>query len=216
MFLSKYICTAVSLAQPSTAIAKESVNHTIEVPCTQLREPVQSYTTKAQINSSRAQHGASAMDQPSNPPTKTTSLTRFLETYAEPYTIRTERALLYKTGFISLAVRYGPLVIKQFSRDHEEIYEVSSGCQRGFSIAIELPWFLSRRIILTVFAWQELSRSRGLSLRWNRSFPSVVPNSAPVMQLALTGLYHWYRKLILSGRGFASRCPVRWYQSFTR
>lgn len=127
------------------------------------------------------------MDQPSNPPTKTTSFTRFLETYAEPYTIRTERPLLYKTGFISLAVRYGPLVIKQFSRDHEEIYEVSSGCQRGFSIAIQLPWFLSKRIILTVFAWQELSRSRGLSLRWNLSFPSVVPNSAPVMQLALTG-----------------------------
>lgn len=149
----------------------------------QLMESAQNYTQKPPINSSQARQGMSPMDRAINSSIKSASSARFLE----PYSIKTEQALLYKTGFMSLALRYGPLVMRRFSQEYGETYEVTSTCQRGFNIAIKLPWYLSREMILTVFAWQRVSQFHGLSFQLNLAFPKVVPNSAPIMKLALIG-----------------------------
>jgi hypothetical protein len=193
---------------PSTAMAGEAADHTSEAPFAQLREPPERCTIrKVQIDCSQAQQERSPMDQPAGPPVKSTSLIRFLQTYAEPYTISTQRALLYKTNFISFAVRYGPLVMRRFSREQDEIYEISPSCQHGFSIAIQLSWYFLGKMMLNVFAWREVSRFRGLSLQWNLSFPRVVPISAPIMDLARTGDIAGME--ILFSAGEASPADVR-------
>lgn len=184
----------------STTIAREEISHTNGVPRLQLMVSAQKYTQKAQINSSRAQYD---MSPATNSPIKSANSKRFLE----PHSIKTERALLYKTGFISLALRYGPLVMRHFSRQNEEIYEVTSICQRGFNLAIKLPWYLSREMILTVFAWQGLSQFQGLSFQLNLAFPKIVPNSAPIMKLALIGDVFGMEKLFSAGE--ASPVDVR-------
>lgn len=169
----------------------------------QLMVSAQEYTQKAQINSSRAQYDMSPINRDTRSPIKSANSRRFLE----PHSIKTERALLYKTGFISLALRYGPLVMRHFSREIEEIYEVTSTYQRGFNIAIKLPWYLSREMVLTAFAWQAVNQFQGLSFQLNIAFPKVVPNSAPIMKLALIGDFFGMEKLFSAGE--ASPVDVR-------
>ena len=113
-------------------------------------------------------------------------LRSFLESYLEPTSIKCDYTYLYQIGHAALALRLGPLVVKRFSQDFDEIYEVPSDNYYGLGITIQFPWHYLGRITLAIFAVRQSYQYLSFSLQWNISFPRVVPVSSPIMKLART------------------------------
>ena len=128
---------------------------------------------------------ASRHSQPMS--SKSSSLTTFLENYNEPISIKSHDTHLLQISSVSLALQSGPLIVKRFSYEHGEIYEVSSSNQYGFGLAVQLPWYYFGRMMLNIFIVRQSHQRLDFSLRCDFSFPSVVPHSAAIMKLAYTG-----------------------------
>ena len=114
-------------------------------------------------------------------------LRSFLESYVEPISIKSDYIYLYNTRYASLALRLGPLIVKRFSQDYDEIYEVSSDDHYGIGISFQFPWYYLGRITLALFAKRQTHQYLNFSLQWNISFPGVVPTFSPIMKLARKG-----------------------------
>ena len=126
-------------------------------------------------------------EQSISPSASRRSFNYFLENFYEPSSIKSNHSYLFETKFVSMALRFGPLIVKRFSQEQEEFHEVSSKGYHGADIAIRLPFWFLARVNLSLFAMRQSHQCLSLSLQWNVSFPKVVPNSAPIVRLARIG-----------------------------
>ena len=159
-----------------------------QVNPTQSRAPGNRYVgLQPGLSFVQAQEGTEAMDQALSKSAACSSLTRFLESFIEPSSVKSNSSYRYDVKGASLALRFGPLIVKRFSQQQVEIYEVPPDGYCGLSIAIRLPKYFMTRINLALFAMRQSRHGLSFSLQWNVSFPRVIPSSAPVMELARNG-----------------------------
>ena len=131
--------------------------------------------------------GTDAMDNLHSPSADYSSLTRFLERFIEPSSIKSESSYHYGMKYVSLALRFGPLIVRRFSHQQVEYYEVPAHGYYGLDLAVRLPMCFLVRINLALFAMRQSRQSLSFSLQWNMSFPRVIANTAPVIALARKG-----------------------------
>lgn len=122
-----------------------------------------------------------------NPPVKSANLKHFFETYVEPASIKSYYTSLYRIRKASLAFRSGPLIVKRFSQEQEEIYEVPPNGYYGLAIVIQLPWYLWGRTTIALLAFRRSQQYMNFTLQWNLSLQNVVPNSARIIELTRRG-----------------------------
>ena len=115
------------------------------------------------------------------------SLTYSLENFHEPSSIKSNHSYLFEARCVSMALRFGPLIVQRFSQQQEEFFEVPSAGYHGVSVAIRVPFHFLARVTLSLFVMRQSYQCLSFSLRWNVSFPKVVPNSAPIVRLARIG-----------------------------
>ena len=129
----------------------------------------------------------SLMDQHLSQSAHCSSLMPFLESFVEPSSIKSNYSYLFQARCASLALCFGPLIVKRFSQRQEEIYEATSNGYYGLSIAVKLPLSFMGRVTFTLFAIRQSRQYLSFSLQWNVSLPKVVSHSAPIMRLARNG-----------------------------
>lgn len=154
----------------------------------------------------QAQQAIELTDQLTRICAESPRLKRFLEHYVEPVSMKNHCTHLFSTNCASLAVRFGPVILERFSQDQGEFYEVSSHFH-GFGVAIHLHWRWLGRMTFTSFILPRSLHCPTFSMRWNFSFPGVVPNTASIMQLARSGDIGGMEALFKAGK--ASPTDVR-------
>ena len=132
-----------------------------------------------------AQYETNIKDQSIGPSADRSSYMLFLENFLEPFSVKSLHFYLFEARWISIALHFGPLIMKRFSPQQEELYEVSSDGYYGVNATIWSPLRLLGRISFSLFAIKQSYQC--LSLRWNVSLLRVVPKSAPVMRLTRAG-----------------------------
>ena len=128
-----------------------------------------------------------------------TSMALF-ENFMEPSSVKSKYSYYYEARCGSLALHFGPLFVKRFSKQQEENYEVPSNGYWGFNIAVRLPLYFLSRIVFTLYAIKQPEQYRSFSLRWNISFPRIVPCSAPIWRFTHNGDIVTMEELFKTGR----------------
>ncbi len=133
------------------------------------------------------QRKSSVMPQPLSQSADCTTSMALLENFMEPSSVKSRYSYHYEAKCASLALHFGPLFVKRLSKQQEETYEVSSNGYWGFNVAVRLPLNFMSRIVFTLYAMKHPQQCLSFSLRWNVSFPRIVPNSAPIWRLTRNG-----------------------------
>ena len=117
-----------------------------------------------------------------------TRLARFLQEYSEPIAISCRRTMLYKSYFATLYYSHGPTHMKRWTEKGEELFGVMSDWGAyGTRVAIRLPIIYSRTLSLAIYVQRESRRLENVSIRFSVSFPSIVPDRAPIMEASNAG-----------------------------
>ena len=118
-------------------------------------------------------------------------LAQFLESYAEPVSVRASTWLCLRTGLGSFAFWFGP-VLKRTWADAQPKYAVEprpgGGSDRGFGCQAYVNWG-QRRGGFSVFCFSSRHSPLGslFSVRWNARFPCIVPEQAEIFDFVRTG-----------------------------
>ncbi|MCJ1251625.1 hypothetical protein MMC30_008860 [Trapelia coarctata] len=153
---------------------------------------------------------ATAGELPNDPVSNSTSLPRgrlakFLRSYAEPSSVQTKVVGRYTTKMLSVFYWFGPIVMKRLTQNGEEIFKVGpAGSAYGCGLTIRFPWYHLGRLDLVLFALNEVSTARSLSLRWSLSFPRIVPFDAQVMKHARNSDVNAIKELFQGGKATCS------------
>ena len=152
-----------------------------------------------------AQYETNMKDQAIRPSADRSSFMLFLENFREPFSVKSIHFYLYEARWVSMALHFGPLIIKRFSpQQQEELYEISSDGFYGVNATIWSPSSLLGRISFSLFAIRQSYQCLSLSLQWNVSLSRVVPHSAPVMKLTRAGDISAIEDLFKSGKASPS------------
>ncbi len=151
-----------------------------------------------------AQYETDLKDQAIGPSADRSSFMLFLENFLEPFSIKSVHFYLYEARWVSIALHFGPLIVKRFSPHQEELYEVSSDGYYGVNATIWSPLFLLGKISFSLFPMRQSYQYSSFSLRWNVSLLRVVPNSAPVIKLTRAGDITAIEDLFKSGKASPS------------
>ena len=117
-----------------------------------------------------------------------TRLAQFLQSYSEPFAIRSQKMRNHKPLLGSLCYWYGPTVCKKWTENGEELFGLLPEWSAfGIRVTVRSPIFYPRTLSLGIFAQRETQRLESLSVRWSMSFPSIVPKKSPVMKSAREG-----------------------------
>lgn len=135
-----------------------------------------------------------------NPPVKSANLKNFFETYVEPTSIKSCYTSLFRFRKASLAFRFGPLIVKRFSQDQEEIFEVPPSGYYGLAIALQLPCYFWDRTTVALLAFRRSQQYMNFTLQWNLSLQNVVPNSALIIKLTRRGDISGMESMYNSGK----------------
>ena len=128
-------------------------------------------------------------------------LAKFLQSYAEPSSVQVKAIGGHTTRMMSLCYWFGPIVMKQWTQNGEEIFKVRpAGSAYGCGLTIRFPWYYLGRLDFVLFGFNEASTARTLSLRWSLSFPRVVSFDAHVMSYARNGDLNAIKKLFHEGK----------------
>ncbi|RYP42658.1 hypothetical protein DL767_000027 [Monosporascus sp. MG133] len=122
---------------------------------------------------------------------KDSHLARFLESYAEPVSVRVSTWYCLETCLGSFAFWSGPVLQRRWVNGQPE-YTIESGGARtgecGFECQAFLGWGERRRGISVSCVLSRHSRLGGLfSMRWNARFPHIVPGCADIFEFVRTG-----------------------------
>lgn len=178
---------------------------TYNASLTQLIKPVEGDTMSYHgLTIAPTQQKMKMTDQSTSQSASRRSFKYFLDNFYEPSSIKSIHSYLFEARFVSMALRFGPLIVKRFSQQQEEFYEVSSKGYHGASIAIRLPFLFLARVNFSLFAMRQSYQCLSFSLQWNVSFPKVVPNSAPIVRLARIGDIYAMEDLFKSRRASPS------------
>ena len=143
-------------------------------------------------------------DQAIDPSADRSSFMLFLENFLEPSSIKSIHFHLYEARWVFIALHFGPLIVKRFSAQQKEIYEISSGGYNGVNATIWSPLYLLGRVSFSLFAIRQSYQCLSFSLRWNISFSRVVPNSASIVKLTRAGEITATEDLFKSGKASPS------------
>ena len=115
-------------------------------------------------------------------------LTQFLDSYAEPISVRASTWYTLETYFGRFAFWSGPTVNQRWS-NKRPVYDVSSlKGEHGFGFQMHIGKRNNHKgisIIFVLMKWPQLLGS--LSIRWNISFPQVVPREADIFEFVRAG-----------------------------
>lgn len=88
----------------------------------------------------------------------------------------------------TLCCSHGPAHMKKWTEKGEELFGVIAGWSAyGIKVTIRLPMIYSRTLSLAAYAQRESRRQESLSIRFFMSFPSIVPEEAPIMRASKAG-----------------------------
>ena len=167
----------------------------------QVNIDVEPHTT---ISVAPAQHETNIKDQSIGPSADPSSYMSFLENFLEPFFVKSIHFYLYEARWISIALHFGPLIMKRFSPQQEELYEIASDGYYGVNAMIWSPLCLLGKISFSLFALRQSYQCLSFSLRWNISFSRVVPNSASIVKLTRAGDITAIEDLFKSGKASPS------------
>ena len=152
----------------------------------------------------RAQHETNMKDQTIGSSADRSSFILFLETFLEPSSIKSIYFYLYEAKWVSLALHFGPLIMKRFSPQQKELYEKSRGDYYGVNATIWSPLYLLNRVSFSLFIIRQSYQYSSFSLRCNISFPRVVYNSASIVEMTRAGDITAIEDLFKSGKASPS------------
>ena len=175
------------------------------VICTQSTNPVKK-DSESNYGTSVApgQYETNMKDQAIGSSADRSSFMLFLENFLEPSSIKSIHFHLYEAKWVSLALQFGPLIVKRFSPQQKELYEISPGGYYGVNATISSPLYLLNRVSFSLFAIRQLYQCLSFSLRWNISFSRVIPNSASIVKLTRAGDITAIEDLFKSGKASPS------------
>ena len=189
---------------PFTNLATEKVEN-LGVNSTQSTNPVKrDIEPHPSISIAPAQYETNIKDQSIGLSADRSSYMLFVENFLEPFSVKSIHFYLYEARWISIALHFGPLIMKRFSPQQEELYEVASDGYYGVNAMVWSPLYLLGKISFSLFAIRQSYQCLSFSLRWNVSLLRVVPMSAPVMRFTRAGDITAIEDLFKSGKASPS------------
>jgi hypothetical protein len=115
-------------------------------------------------------------------------LTQFLGSYAEPISVRASAWYSFETFLGRFAFWSGPTVTQRLS-NKQLVYDVGSPKgEHGFGFQMHLGRRNNHKGVYVVFVLMKCPQRLGsLSMRWNISFPQIVPREADIFEFVRTG-----------------------------
>ena len=115
-------------------------------------------------------------------------LTDFLQTYSEPFAIRSQKMRNYKAHPGSICCWFGPTIFKKWTESGDELFVTPPRWSAyGLRLTFRSPILYLRTLNLEIFVQREAKKFEKFSIHWGLSFPNIIPKGAPVMELARAG-----------------------------
>lgn len=128
-------------------------------------------------------------------------LTQFLQSYSEPFAIRTQTMRSYHTLFGSLCCLLGPTIFRRWTDIGEEVFEIMpEWTAYGLKLTVRSPKLCQWTLSLEILAQRKIQKHEKSSLLWSMSFPKIVQRDFSAMRLARTGKVESIRELFQAGR----------------
>lgn len=117
-----------------------------------------------------------------------TRLAHFLQSYSEPFAVRSQQMWNYNSLLGSSCFWLGPIIFKKWTKSGVELYDLQSeGSAFGLKLTVRSPKFYLRTLILQVFVQGGILRFEKWSLNLSISFPKIIPTNSLVMKMAEVG-----------------------------
>ena len=115
-------------------------------------------------------------------------LAQSVQSYSEPFAIRARKIKSRDVFIGSFCYLLGPVMGKTISKSGEEVFSISPMRSAfGWGLTVIFPSLSSKVLRLAVVVFREIRQSQTWSMRWFLSFPTIVPQNAPIMEWAKLG-----------------------------
>ena len=163
--------------------------------------PLVPIATNASLPPTTADEASTELAAHEEPEPADSRLTKFLQSYSEPFGIQSQKMWNYDASLGSLCCWLGPMIFKRWTERNEELFgprpEQSA---YGLRLTVRSSNLYLRTLCLEVCVQTEIHRLEKWSIRWSLSFPKIIPKDSFAIRLASVGDVKSIKELFEAGR----------------